>query len=182
MDANGIFDHQHTLVRLLKDLNPNPKAVEVGVASGRTSEYLLRTIPGLHLTMVDSWKCPASGTKKTQADYDRAKATAVARTEFAADRRTILHMPSVDAGNRMEGLAQHQDLIFIDAHHEYESVLEDCRAWWHVLKHGGIYCGHDIDSEKDKRGVWGVRRAVEEFAKDVGRSFVVDKNTWIMVK
>lgn len=186
MDANGVFDHQHTLVRLLRDLGPQPRAVEVGVASGRTSEYLLRQIPDLLLWMVDSWECPKEGTRKTQAQYDSAMDLSQMRTIFAADRRWVHQGKSVDIATGMQRKAawcrQEFDLIFIDANHTYESVIADCRAWWPLLRDGGIFCGHDIDGDKDKRGVWGVRKAVEQFAQEVVHRFSVDKNTWIMVK
>lgn len=51
------------------------------------------------------------------------------------------------------------DLIYIDASHDTESVLEDLNAWFPVVKGRGILCGDD----------WGcssVRIAVERFAQE----------------
>ena len=45
----------------------------------------------------------------------------------------------------------------------YESVLADCRAWWHTVRPGGTYCGHDY-----KKRTPGVIKAVDEFAAEVG--------------
>lgn len=63
------------------------------------------------------------------------------------------------------------DFIYIDAAHDYDSVVEDLNAWWPKLKKGGLFSGHDYFP--DKR-VWrgkecGVYKAVNEF--------VIQKNT-----
>ena len=182
-----LMDHQRTLLRLLGAME-NPVAAEIGVASGRTSEILLREIPTLRLFMVDHWRKPSGNTRKTEESVRLAMEGAIARTSFAEERRCVIHSDSVKAA----GVFHHDwlahfgfggfDLIFIDACHFYESVLADCRAWWPLVKSGGIFCGHDIDGVKDKNGTWGVRRAVELFSKTVGVPFEVEKNTWIMRK
>lgn len=48
------------------------------------------------------------------------------------------------------------DFIFIDACHDYESVLQDIKAWYPKLKKGGIIAGHDYGWES-------VRKAVGDF-------------------
>lgn len=51
----------------------------------------------------------------------------------------------------------------------------------HVRKRtwpGGVLCGHDIDHPRDKRGIWGVRRAVQEFADREGVSVGIDGEFW----
>ena len=49
------------------------------------------------------------------------------------------------------------DAIYIDASHEYADVRADLRAWWEVLRVGGVLFGDDYN--------WhGVKRAVDEFA------------------
>lgn len=129
-------------------LCPNPKSgVEVGVHRGWGSELLLRRCPDLHLTMVDIWDDPA------------IEEQARARTEFAADRRRMLKMPSVAAAR----LCQHDrfDFVFIDADHEYDSVIADIDAWSPLA---GIVSGHDY--KKLTLGFLtmlnGVARAVDE--------------------
>jgi len=50
------------------------------------------------------------------------------------------------------------DLVYIDANHEYEFVMDDIKYWLPKIKKGGIICGHDYDI--DSRD--GVRKAVED--------------------
>lgn len=189
MDERGRFDHQNTLVRLLHEMHLElgpVSMVEVGVASGRTSEILLQECPFLYLTMVDHWTAPRNHPTRTQEWYDVAFQTAKQRTEFAHNRRNQMRMSSVNAGWTFHSIYQvaRFDLVFIDAHHGFESVLTDCVAWWPNVKTRGIFCGHDIDGKKDRPdGPWGVRRAVEWFSQNIVKlPFQVEKNMWIMRK
>lgn len=58
------------------------------------------------------------------------------------------------------------DFIYIDAAHDYESMVIDLDAWWPKLKSGGIFSGHDyIEYDVTWRGKkCEVYRAVNEFA------------------
>ena len=56
------------------------------------------------------------------------------------------------------------DAIYLDASHEYESVVADLVAYWRVLRPGGVLIGDDFDSS------WpGVVRAVNEFSERLGQ-------------
>jgi hypothetical protein len=51
--------------------------------------------------------------------------------------------------------------VFVDAGHDYESVMQDLKGWWpHVLP-GGLFCGHDYELFP------GVKRAVTEWANEI---------------
>lgn len=58
------------------------------------------------------------------------------------------------------------DFIYIDAAHDYDSVVEDLKCWWPKLKDGGVFSGHDyFPDERIWRGkACGVYQAVNEFA------------------
>jgi hypothetical protein len=50
------------------------------------------------------------------------------------------------------------EFAFIDAGHDYQSVLSDLAAWWPRIRPGGALAGHDYSSE------WpGVVKAVHDF-------------------
>jgi len=51
------------------------------------------------------------------------------------------------------------DLVFIDADHSYESVLNDIKNWFPKVKKGGIISGHDYEHPS----FYGVKKAVDEF-------------------
>ena len=63
------------------------------------------------------------------------------------------------------------DFIYIDAAHDYDSVVNDLNAWWPKLKEGGLFSGHDYfpDTRIWRGKACGVYQAVNEF--------VLEKNT-----
>ncbi len=68
------------------------------------------------------------------------------------------------------------DFVFLDDHHEYESVLAEIRAWLPRLKSGGIIAGHDVNAHYP-----GVKKAIDvAFGIDVAeiRPPHPDENGW----
>ena len=167
--------HRFVLKRLLVDLHSRLQrpihAVELGVASGNTSEFLLRELPFLHLTMVDRWALQqVSETGKYPAQW-----TVRDRTKQFGERAILLRGESPEIASNIPD--ESQDLVFIDANHQFKCVDQDIVAWLPKVKHGGIMSGHDIDGRKDLAGVWGVRRAVE---KHFGKNFAVEDHVWYL--
>ena len=200
------YDHQLILERLINGIAivttgsglPNDRLplttsvtmVEVGVANGQTSEYLLRKCPTLRLLMVDSWTT-APNSSRPQETYDRSREFAYSRTEFAAERRYRMWGPSLECAENVQvKISNHPDwvfgptfdIVFIDADHRDYSVLSDCAAWWPLVKPGGVLCGHDYDSPRTEKGQWGVPRAVKLFSRLVNQPFSVEKSVWVMNK
>lgn len=68
--------------------------LETGVWKGAFAEHLLRTAPSIERDlMIDPWR-PLEGWNKPlnvpDAEFEAAHAAALARTEFAAERRQLL--------------------------------------------------------------------------------------------
>jgi hypothetical protein len=58
-------------------------------------------------------------------------------------------------------------------------VQADIAAWWPKVQPGGILCGHDYGATWDRRGNWGVSRAVDEFAgRERLELFIADEYIW----
>ncbi|MDQ2801781.1 MAG: class I SAM-dependent methyltransferase [Pseudomonadota bacterium] len=73
------------------------------------------------------------------------------------------------------------DLLHIDASHEEADVLADCRAWWKVLRGGGVIIGDDYAK------AWpGVVQAAHVFEREVGVKLQVGGpppfQKWVMQK
>lgn len=51
------------------------------------------------------------------------------------------------------------DMVYIDAAHDYDSVITDLNAWYPKVKSGGFISGHDYDDGFD------VKKAVGDFNK-----------------
>jgi hypothetical protein len=79
--------------------------------------------------------------------------------------KTIVPFPadSITGSKVMAAKRMIADAIYIDAGHEYEHVTADLKAWWPVLKPGGMMFGDDYHLQ------WiGVVRAVHDFAATAG--------------
>eukprot|EP01084_Bolivina_argentea_P181473 313423_1 len=95
------------------------------------------------------------------------------------------------------------DFIYIDARHDYKSMVEDLTLFWPKLKKDGIFAGHDFlnaNEEAKPQQDWcqfndgtrcknnkAVKAAVEEFAANKCRQLLVPRReaqwvTWYLRK
>ena len=61
------------------------------------------------------------------------------------------------------------DMIYIDADHSYEGVLNDLINAYHKIKNGGYIMGHDYEHNMHKTNNsynFGVKQAVDEFCRE----------------
>lgn len=126
---------------------------EVGVLEGHYSEILLDNIPGLALYCVDNWK-------------NIAYREAVERMAFArlAKRAIIMRKSSVEAAESFDDGCL--DFVYIDANHQYHSIMDDLKAWTPKVRKGGIVCGDDFYDIPGSK--WGVVQAVIDFTHEHG--------------
>lgn len=160
--------HARSLVRVLTQqlgVDNVRFGAEIGVWRGELSADLLRTFPGLGLTMVDLWE-PFGDSAMHNKDNNvgtmlEALEDAKRNTWFAKDRRCIAPFPSEEVALHWKD--EEMDFVFIDADHFYKSVRADLRAWWPKVQSNGIMAGHDYNGMGDRRKGWGVKQAVDEF-------------------
>lgn len=143
--------------------------IEIGVREGNNLQNLTKNkyFSEGKLYGVDCWKeipdrPEINDVGFTQEILDKQYGSCVSRF---ADKHfvEIIRDFSVEASARFQN--DFFDFIYIDAAHDYDSVVEDIHAWWPKLKTGGIFSGHDYFM--DKR-IWrgkecGVFKAVNEF-------------------
>jgi predicted O-methyltransferase YrrM len=170
------------LLRWIRPLGHRLTGAEIGVFQGHTSEALLRELPELSLWLVDPWR-PYAGRStigdQSAEQLEQAMQTALLWTEFADDRRFVLREPSPQAAARFQDASL--DFVFIDGNHLYESVCADIDAWWPKLRTGGLLIGHDYCTGRDAEGLWGVKRAVDEFHALTHRELQLGRDgTWCL--
>jgi predicted O-methyltransferase YrrM len=130
--------------------------VEVGSWKGRSTKALLDT--GKKVVAVDTWE---------GSDDPRDLTNEMARKEdvFAAFMKNVGHYENLKTLRKDSKKAAAQfndksvDMVFIDANHTYEAVLEDIKTWLPKAKR--ILCGHDYAD-----GWPGVKQAVKEMFGD----------------
>lgn len=131
---------------------------EVGAATGLTTSYILANCPRLKtLYVADIWKpvvLPGHPSYYKGHPWSLPNMEKVFWETVGNDNRIkALKGLSWEMASKVEDVSL--DFVFIDASHDYDSVMKDLRAWDPKIKKGGIMCGHDIE-------IPGVRKAVLE--------------------
>lgn len=183
------------LCRLLEERPAHKRRVaEIGVWEGETSQAILSSVPDVTYHMVDPWSAQTSNhegyegtndhvTKLTQRQMSIKQITTVRRTAFAEDNLSIHRMESVAASKLFTD--GYFDLVFIDADHSYQAVLQDISSWWPKVGTGGILSGHDYNYPTTDGSNFGpqVKQAVDEFVEENGLSLHTDEDyTWYVRK
>lgn len=91
----------------------------------------------------------------------------------------VVPMPqtSTNAAAILSRLGIQVDLVHIDAAHDYQSVIQDARAYWALLRPGGALVGDDYTS------TWrDVMRAADQFVAEVGCDLTDANPKWIVRK
>jgi predicted O-methyltransferase YrrM len=156
--------------------------VEVGCKEGRTTGHILHNVPESTVIAIDPWIVMPQTADATAETYEKWNFAEI-EAEFwknvgdAKDRCEMLRETSEQAAfHIMERHPPTSDLVFIDARHDYDSVLEDIRLWWPLVRDGGILAGHDFNHQ------WpGVERAVARSFNllDIG---VASDSVWFIIK
>lgn len=146
-------------IHLSKLLPPNPVTVELGVAEGLFSKHILeKWKPSKHY-MVDLWKCHPTmpGDVASPQQWHNRNYNNVMSVIRPFPQAEIIRDFTVNAAQMIEDLSC--DIVYVDACHSYECVLDDIRAWWPKVKIGGVMAFHDYGNPD-----YGVTEAVKEFA------------------
>jgi hypothetical protein len=87
-----------------------------------------------------------------------------------------LPQPSINGAIVIKSLGLRPDVVYIDAGHDYESVISDLRAFWPLLSDRGVLIGDDFISHS------GVTRAAYDFAREVKVPLVGKYSKFILSK
>jgi hypothetical protein len=110
-------------------------------------------------------------------EWHNIREAADAHTRFAEDRREVLQSDSVTAARQTPDRSL--DFVFVDADHSYAGCSGDLRAWHSKVRPGGFLCGHDYHAPDYP--TWGVKRAVDEFARDHSLTVELgEDDTWFI--
>jgi len=164
------------LPQILKERGLTAMGVEVGVCRGEFSEILLKDWPGF-LWLVDAW-APLDDYEELYPHADNLKAC-TERLVAYRERVGMLVMPSLAAAETFSD--ESLDFVYLDANHRYSAVLEDLNAWYPKLRKGALFAGDDYGPIPEQpvdfgqgRTLFGVKRAVDEFALQRGHNVSID--------
>ena len=154
------------LPALLNDRGLVGRGAEIGVRLGAFSEHLLTYWEGRELVSIDPWLSDepdryVDTANVAQDEQDANHRATVERLARFGSRSTIWRATSLEGAARVPD--GDLDLVYIDARHDYPSVLEDLEAWLPKVRPGGIIAGHDYLDGALPEGEFGVKSAVDEF-------------------
>jgi hypothetical protein len=185
-----------TYKKLIEE-NSNKKIVEIGVWSGDLSFFALRSCKNItDYFMVDpltedvncfdyeqsnfdfpgmmrgnKYICNMGGKTKTQYELNSMYSNIMNSLEDYPNAKFI-RKTSKEASVEFED--ESLDMVFIDAIHLYENVLEDINLWLPKVKKGGILSGDDFTDPFP-----GVKKAVNEYFQ--GKQ-LVENGIWYITK
>lgn len=167
------------------------RAAEIGVKTGKYSNELLSQWKGAELVSIDpwleaEWEEYVDRSNVSQDLQERNYQETRERLAPYGERSTIWRLTSVEAAAKVDDHSF--DFVYIDARHDYDSVLEDLEAWCAKVRPGGIFAGHDYVDGDLPEGDFGVKSAVDEFfgARNIpvhgteGPSAVESFPTWVV--
>lgn len=141
--------------------NSDPKyGAEIGVKEGRFISYLLAQFPQLTMYAVDPWENQPEGSETYIGwNWDQIYGQYQQAIKPYRDRVIELRLYSEGAAKLIEDGSL--DFVFIDAQHDFNSVMQDIEIWRPKLKPGGLLSGHDYQPKFQ-----GLMRAVNISVKD----------------
>jgi hypothetical protein len=119
---------------------------EIGVWKGEFAERLLRDCPAIkHYIMIDPWANLPDWNKPFNVDerqFQRIYAEAMARTDFAADKRRVLRGRTKEVIDDIPD--ESLDLAYIDGDHTLRGITIDLLRLLPKIRPGGFMAGDDF--------------------------------------
>lgn len=123
--------------------------LELGVLRGAFAERILRHCPGIErYYMLDPWRHLDDWNKPSnhplQSTFDEIYGEAMARTEFAKERRIVLRGKTTEVIDKIPDEAL--DIGYIDGDHTLRGITIDLILAYSKIRPGGILGGDDYDA------------------------------------
>ena len=142
---------------------------ELGSWKGRSSHALSSGTKGT-LTCIDTWAGSSDLRDDTNWMAKQEDIFAIFKNN-TKDLKNIVTNRKTSIEASKEYPDEYFDLFFIDAGHDFESVVADIQAWKPKVKKGGILCGHDF--VKSWMGV------IDAVNQELGKPDEVHDSIWV---
>ena len=163
-------EESNTLINLIKKQDRPCKVAEIGVWKSRNLKWLLRKY-GSHISEfwgIDTFEAnipSSSGRENRQSPefWEEVYLHACKLMRYFPQLH-IVKTTSLKASKLFD--EEYFDLVYLDAGHRYESIIEDIPTWFPIVKKDGFLAGHDYkkswhpDIEKAVNEIFGGRATV----------------------
>lgn len=131
---------------LAEEASKHQSIVEVGCWRGRSTRVLCDNCPG-KVTAVDTWRGSPELVKDMRRMEELTNDPDWVFSEFLRNMDGVKNLEiwrggSLEAAQYFAHVGRTFDLVFIDALHDYDSVLADLKAWWPLVN--SCLSGHDF--------------------------------------
>jgi hypothetical protein len=151
--------------------------VEIGVAFGGHSEYMLKNTQITKLYGIDPYKhfwFYFDPMNLSQRKFDFLYAFVIGKLNTFGDRFELIRTTSEKAVRYVDKI----DFIYIDGNHSYEQTKKDIENWYEKINTGGLIGGDDYDHPSFP----GVKKAVDEFFKQKDLQITVEHGgVWYVI-
>ena len=175
--ANQSSPSGEGLVEPISKLTGELVGVEIGVCLGATTEEFILKIPNIKkLYGVDSYPTYIdwNGADYNDDRQQKMKESADNRLKPYDDKVTLVYQTSLEFADTLP--PESLDFVFIDGDHSYEGSSADFKAYYPLIKKGGIFAGHDIVLPD-------VAKALKDFlGEDFSKIKQVSNNAWYLIK
>lgn len=141
---------EELLARILQDVHART-ILELGVWRGAFAEHVLKQCPYIvRYYMLDPWQHLDHWNKPSNVDqqtFDAIHAEAMARTDFARERRIVLRGTTTEMIDQIPDEAL--DVAYIDGDHTLRGITIDLIRTYPKVRAGGILGGDDYT-----RSIW----------------------------
>lgn len=173
---------------LLKEMGLDGYGMEIGVATGWFSNFLIETSNLKKIFLLDMWHEFKEGyfdiNNVCQKEQDKRYLQVISNMIQYSNRVVVIKDNADDAVNYIQNNIF--DFIYLDANHKFDSVSKSLEEWYPKVKTGGIFAGHDyLDGIVDGTE-FGVKSAVDQFSEKRGIKFLIthdgDYPSWYFQK
>lgn len=177
IDSENWFGYENFYSDIVNKFESGSHFVEVGVWKGMSACYMaveiINSKKEIKFDCVDTWEFVETSSEISEEKFENLYNIFLTNIKPVRHVINIVKSLSWDAAARYED--ESLDFVFIDAGHDYNSVMNDLKSWYPKVKFGGIIAGHDYHYH------CGVYPAVNEFFKEknginqIGACWVYEK-------
>lgn len=167
-DPQGWFSNDKQLSECLRN-NEIETVIEVGSWLGSSTRFIAELLPDHgKVYAIDTWQGSSEHADDPRIPLLYQLFLSNVKHKGLTHKIVPIRMYSLEAAKALNIKA---DLIYIDASHDTQSVIDDINAWFPHLKKNGIMCGDDW--------LWpSVSKAVERIANERNLSIYASGNFW----